>query len=287
MLDPIDTFPRRRLQAAPSGARLRSRKADHYISATAGSRVAPCCSATARIAGSARTRFRSTKSASIAARSRIERQCAQPAVKDRGAEEGGIGERGGMRHRGDGVYHRESCAQVLDVRVVTDLPEWACRPLGHLAITAPREELADAIEELRDDLNDAVRAYIKLGKAERRTRAAPVEERREGLGRAGHRVQLREHGPKRRPARSLRQLMRGIRAPEKCPDKYKTVLRPIEWLSLCAVRRASRALARDVRRAALHVRPPRRRARARVDRRRLHRQQDPDRRRRGTTKSNA
>jgi hypothetical protein len=124
---------------------------------------------------------------------------------------------------------------VLNIREdASKYATWLSPRIGHLAITAPREELANAIEELRDDLNAAVRAYVKRGKAERgdtsRTsgknaalawgvlvtgfNCACKAERRSGL-------RVRSDNP-----------CDGIRAPEKSPPKYKTVLRPTEWLSL-------------------------------------------------------
>jgi integrase len=113
---------------------------------------------------------------------------------------------------------------------------WLSPRIGKLPIAAPREALVEAIEELRDDLDDAVRAYNEHGKAAHKDKSrtsgknaaqvwgvlvtgfnyASTAAKRSGL-------RVRADNP-----------CDAIRAPEKSPDKYKTVLRPIEWTALAA-----------------------------------------------------
>lgn len=113
---------------------------------------------------------------------------------------------------------------------------WIKPRIGALPICAPREQLAEALEEVRDDLNDAVRAYVKLGKGKAKDKSrtsgknaaniwgivvtgfnyAQTAEKRSGL-------RVRTDNP-----------CDGIRPPEKSPPRYKVTLRPVEFLALAA-----------------------------------------------------
>jgi integrase len=112
--------------------------------------------------------------------------------------------------------------------------KWVSPRLGALPIDAPKEILADACEEVRDDLNDAVHAYIAEGKGN------PKDTSRASGKLAGAVWGVLVTGlnyAKTAPKRSgLR--VRGdnpcdnIQPPDKSPSKYRSVLRPAEWLAV-------------------------------------------------------
>lgn len=120
---------------------------------------------------------------------------------------------------------------------------WISPRLGKLRIAAPRAELARAIEELRDDLDDAVRKYNADGKGKHKDKSSTSGRNALGIWRVLVTGVNYARTAKRRSGLRVRDdnPCEGIRAPDKSPRKRKTVLRPLEWIAVAACEDNDRA----------------------------------------------
>lgn len=111
---------------------------------------------------------------------------------------------------------------------------WISPRVGTMCIAAPRAQLAEAIEELRDDLDDAVRAYVKNGKGRAKDKSRTSGKNAQSIwGVLVTGMNYASTAPKRSGLRVREDNpCDKIRAPEKSPDKTKTVLRPVEFIAL-------------------------------------------------------